>query len=396
MLSLFLKVDMLGTLYTDEVFFFYEEPQIFTCISKTGQKYLSLLTDMDTREWILAPISEAQLSLLKSNRISVRDAFVNPEDDIIWKIKYKESLTSTAEWILPTNILDNDLPENDVYLDYDSDDLLPIVSSDILKMAKAENRDILDISLITNNHCREVNCEILGETLSNTQHILYTLPMKSDDIRARTSKDSREKNTMVAAGLFAASFGIRLKSPGLGDLFGETCVSPTLKMFADLLDVKDDNEKLKRILHSHSKKTIFKYRRLMKVLLQSEAGFKVRLASPNNYSFNIDFSTDDILRSLNLLDGEIKDMVSIEKMYGNMVGIHVEKQTFAFKSLDDENIIGKFSADFEGVTFEVPKFVEAEIERRVTFNEVTNEEKYHYKLLSINVNVINLKEGEES
>ena len=134
----------------------------------------------------------------------------------------------------------------------------------------------------------------------------------------------------------------------------------------------------------------------MKVLLQSETGLKVRLASPNNYSFNIDLSTDDILKSLNLLDGEIKDMVSIENIYGTMVGIRVEKQTFAFTSLEDEHIIGKFSDDFDGVTFEVPKMVEAKIERRVIFNEVTNEEKYSFKLLSINVNGANSKEGEES
>ncbi|MHB8072850.1 hypothetical protein [Desulfosporosinus fructosivorans] len=60
-------------------------------------------------------------------------------------------------------------------------------------------------------------------------------------------------------------------------------------------------------------------------------------------------------------------MISIEKIYGTMVGIHVDKQTFAFKSLEDENMIGEFSDDFDGVTFEVPKIVEAEIERRVTF-----------------------------
>lgn len=397
MLYEFLKVDLLGTLYIDEVFFFYEEPQVFNCESKTGQKYLALLTDMDIKEWLLVPLSEAQLSLLKSNRLSIREAFINPEDDIIWKIKNNSNSNSaTATLILPADLIEDDLPEDDVYIDYNDDLLMPVISNDLLEIAKKEKRDIIDLTLlVSNKHSREVECEILGEAISTTQQILYTLPMGNDSLRGRIPKDIRDKNTMVVVGTFAASFGIRLKSPGLSNLFGETDVSSSIRMFADLLDTKNDEEKLREMLHNHSKKTTFKYRHLMKVLLQADVGLKVRTASPNNFSFAINLSTNDILKNLNLLDGEIKDFVSKEKMYGNMVGIHVDKKTFAFKSIDDENIIGKLSDSFNGVTFEVPKYVEAEIERRVTFNEVTNEEKYIYTLLSINDNPEDSKEGEK-
>lgn len=261
---------------------------------------------------------------------------------------------------------------------------MPIISNELLEIAKREKRDVLDLTLlVSNKHSREVNCEILGEAIITTQQILYTLPMENDSIRGRIPKEIRDKNTLVAVGTFAASFGMRFKSAELCDLFGETNVSRTIRMFGDLLDTKNGEKNLSETLKRHSKKTTFKYRHLMKILLQADVGLRVKTASPNNYSFEIDMSTDDILENLNLLDGEIKDFVSQEKMYGSMVGINVDKKTFAFKSIDDENIIGKLSEKFNGVTFEVPKYVEAEIEIRVTLNEVTNEEKFIYTLLSI-------------
>lgn len=395
MLYEFLKVDLLGTLYIDEVFFFYEEPQVFNCESKTGQKYLALLTDMDIKEWLLVPLSEAQLSLLKSNRISIREAYINPEDNLIWKvINNGNTNNATATKILPTDLIESDLPEADVYIDYTSDELMPIINNDLVEIAQKEKRDILDLILLASGqHIREIPCETLGDVISTSQQILYTLSMRNDTLKGRIPNEIRNKNTIVAVGTFAASFGVRFKSPGLSNLFGETEVTSTIKMFADLLNTKNDENTLKEMLQNHSKKTTFKYRHLMKILLQADVGLKVRIASPNSYNSNINLTTDDILKNLNLLDGEIKDFVSIEKMYGNMVGIHVDKKTFAFKSIDDENIIGKLSENFDGVTFEVPKYVEAEIERRVTFNEVTNEEKYIYTLLSINDNPD--KEGEK-
>lgn len=121
MLCDFLKVDLLGTLFLDEVFFFYEEPQVFNCENKTGQKYLALLTDMNEREWILCPISEARLSLLKVNRLSIKDAIINPEDDFVWKIKDNPESFATAKQLHPSDIGADDLPGDDVFIDYKYD-----------------------------------------------------------------------------------------------------------------------------------------------------------------------------------------------------------------------------------------------------------------------------------
>lgn len=43
---------------------------------------------MDNEQWLLSPISDAQLSLLKSNRISLKETFIKTEDNFVWKVSY--------------------------------------------------------------------------------------------------------------------------------------------------------------------------------------------------------------------------------------------------------------------------------------------------------------------
>lgn len=386
MLTEFFKIKEIGTLFIDEIFFFYEEPQIFTCITKAGAKYICLLTDMDKKEWLLVPISEARLSLLKCNRISVKKAFANPEDDMIWRAHYDSNASILIPvQINPNDILEDDMPDDDYYLDFTNDCLMPVINEDIVKSSIKEYRDILDMSLeINGNHFREISCDILGEVLTNTQQLVYALAYKNDNIRGPVPKAIKDKNTLQVVGTFAASFGIRFKSIEIGDLMGETSVSPTLQTLSDLLIIKNDQEKLRSFLSSQGRRAVIKYRNLMKSLVQANAGLKVKGASPNEKYFHVNFSQDDIVSNLSILEGEISNMVSTEVLYGDIVGINVDKKTFAFNSVDGEHITGKLSDGFIDTVFEVPKQVEIQVEQRVDINDLTKEERYMYTLLKIN------------
>lgn len=386
MLSEFLRIDLLGTIYIDEIFFFYEEPQVFTCTSKTGQKYIALLIDMDNPQWLLSPISYAQLSLLKSNRISLKESFIKSEDNYVWKVRYdKESPMAKAEQISSQSISDEDLPDDDLFLDWKQDKMLPVFEDNIIETSKNERRDVIDLSLeIADGHCREIGCEVLGEILTNTQQLIYSLAYKNDNIKGHIPKMIRDKNTLQVVGTFAASFGVRFKSSDLSNFFGETSVSQTLKILSNLLETKNNQEKLKEFLNTQSKRAVIKYRNLMKTLIQANAGLKVKLASPNEYFFNIAFSTNEIMNSLSILEGEINNMVTLEVMFGMLVGINVDKKTFMFIGVDGEQINGKLSDTLVNTTFLVPMQAEVEVEQRVTINDLIKEEKYTYTLLKIN------------
>lgn len=385
MVEKFLKIDLLGDLYISEIYFFYEEPQIFSCTDKIGQKYLVLLINMDTKEWIINPISEAQLSLIKNNRISFRESFLNPEVGFIWKVNLNVgSEIASAIQISPNLLDDTDLPDNDLYCDWTQSDLMPISDDNIIQTSKKEGRDIVDISLeVAGGHQREIDCEVLGEILTNTQQLIYSLAYKSNSLKGKYPKLIKDRNTLYVAGTFAASFGIRFKSYDLCNLLGETEVTDTLNILSNLFSTKNSVTELKCFLDKQSKRSVIKYRNLMKTLFEANAGFKVKVASPNNNYSYIRFSSTDIIENLKALDGEIKNMVSIETMYGEIVGINVERKTFAFKSIEGEHITGKLSENFTDKIFEVPKNVEIKVEQQVDLNDLTHEEKYIYTLLEI-------------
>lgn len=385
--SEFIKVDLLGKLYIDELYLFYDDPQLFTCISRFGQKYMGLYIDVNevNQKWLFAPISEARLAMVKSNRISLRHVFVEPEDDFIWLIeKEYESDTAKASKIYPPDLNGDVLPAEDTYLDWKYDKMLSTIDDEIVEISKKERRDIIDLSLeVSDSHCREIGCEVLGEVLTNTQQLLYSLAYKSDNIRGQIPKFIKDRNTLIVTGTFAASFGVRFKSYDLCDLLGETSVTPTIRLLTNLMGTKNDEKKLKEFLNSQSRRAILKYRSLMRTLMQADMGLKMKVASPNNYYFNVKYSMKEIADNLAFLESEINNMVSNEVLYGEIVGINVEKKTFAFKSIDGEHITGKLSNDFVGTVFEVPKQVEITVEQRVNINDITKEEKYTYTLLKI-------------
>ena len=376
--------DVIGKLVIDEIFIFYEEPQLFTCTNEIDHKYIILLTDMDDHQWLVVPISEARLSRMKSNQLSVKNAFIEPELKNLWKIQEYDS-TLIINKIKIEEIPSCDLPDDDLFLDYKFDELMPCVDRNLIEVSVKEKRDIVDIVLnVSDSHIREIESEALGEVLSLTQQILYSLAAGKSN--KKISKDIKDKTTMVICGTFAASFGVRFKSSGYSDLFGSTDVSPVIKMFSELLGSKDGEKDLKEVIQNYSKKTIVRYRQLMETLLQADTSLAIKAASPNKYCFDVDFTKDDIKRNLIILEKEIENDPDILTMYGTMVGINVASNTFVFKNMDNEKFSGKLSSNFKDVTFEVPQFVKATFEHRVTYNELIKDDKNSYTLVSIEDN----------
>ncbi|AOZ93624.1 DUF6575 domain-containing protein [Paenibacillus crassostreae] len=384
----FVGVDLLGKLYIEEMFLFYDEPQLFTCISKFGQRFMVLYVDYTEQDqtWLFAPLTEARLAFAKSNRISLYDVFTKPEDEFIWKvIKENNSNIAKATQIDPMGISSDLLPTEDAYLNWKNDEMMPCINEKIFEMAQSERRDIVNLSLeIANGHVREIDCVSLGEVLSNTQNILYMLAHRGNSARGKIPSNIKVENSLQVTGTYAASFGIQLKSNELSDLLGETRLSDTLKLFAQLLMTKSDPVELKAFLITQNQRVVLKYRNLMKTLIEADTGIKVEIASPNKNYFDVKLSVQDVKNTLSILDGEINNMVTVEKIFGEIVGIHTEKKTFSFRSVDGEHITGKLADHFNETTFEVPKHMEIVVEQKIQLNNLTKREKYIYTLIKVN------------
>lgn len=87
-MEIFIK-DFIGMdpLYYDEIFLYYDIPQLFTLIDNNKNKYLSILINENSKlEYLVVEISEDRLDNIKSSSLSLRDAFTHPENNQIFKV----------------------------------------------------------------------------------------------------------------------------------------------------------------------------------------------------------------------------------------------------------------------------------------------------------------------
>ena len=106
-------------LLSDEVLWFHDEPLILLCHNNFSHKYLGQLLNFDSGEWMFVSISEPKIIKIKSNEITLCDAFKNPEDDIAWRLRPLQDVdTYEALCINAEDISDDDLPAQGLFLNY--------------------------------------------------------------------------------------------------------------------------------------------------------------------------------------------------------------------------------------------------------------------------------------
>lgn len=376
----------IGTLYYKQIYYFYDQPQIFLCINNAYQEYFIILLDDDgnTRQWLCAAISKACLNLLLNNKIEIRNIFTKPELGFVWKLINESDVFNTSI-LCPTDLEEDMLPDAGEYLEYEDLDssLLKPKDTEAYIASEEERRDILDISLeLKNGHVHEISCELLSDTLKNTQQLFYALGNKNEGGAGRVSSAIKKGCLLQVSGTFAASFGIRLKSDEICTLFGETSLTPIFAQFGKLLEATQNEDRFREYLSSQRANVILKFRNLMKSLASCETGMVISGASPNKYQFKTKWTTDDIVKNLRLINSEVENLVETITLDGKMVGINIDKQTFMFISINDEVYKGRLSDEAAKKTYSIPKDGKAYIERKIGHNQITNEERYVYKLIS--------------
>lgn len=379
--DVFLADDLLGTLYMSEIYFFYEEPQLFQVVNELGHKFLVLLTDLSEKNWLLVSISDARLSKLKSNLLPVHEAFVKPEQRVVWRVMCDHSNKFITRYS-PDMISSEDLPEEDYYLNWKDDEYLPISSDNVIESSIKEQRDVFEISLlVSDNHAREVSCDALGGVLVNTQGIIYNLAYNREG-KKRIPDHIKDKYRLNATGMFAASFGIRLKSQEQSHILGETSLSYVLMKFAKLVQTKNP-EGFKEYIKDQNVSVVVKYRNLLHLLNEYELGIVFNASTPQRDYFHVQYNKDDVRKICVMLESEINNTSIVETISGRLFGINVEKKTFDFETLEGQEIRGKIHNSLLYNEFRIPINIVADIQKTIEINDITGEEKFKYVLLRL-------------
>lgn len=382
--DLFALIPNIGELYYYHIYLFYDEPQLFSCITKTKNYYFisTIPSDDADNSWLVVPISSGKLSLLEKNAIEIRNAFTEPES-ILWRIDYQDQQYSACI-CLPNSLTQELLPESGELLDYsEGQELVPSDEAPAIQSIR-EMRDVIEFSLEKDDqHISEVSCQVLSEVLNNIQQLVYAIGYKDGGLSGPIPRKIQDDNTLNVTGMFAASVGIRLKSNKMSDLIGETPLTNSLDDLNFLFNCMEDKQAIRAYIATHNPRVAVKYRLLLKSLIKNNTGFKINSASPNNKSYCRRFSTRQLATSLNFINSEIEEIVEYKTLYGKIVGIDVENDRFRFVSVEKDDIRGALSDAMKGIVFKVPQEVEANVEIRVGTDSFTQEEKLVYTLMSI-------------
>lgn len=384
MSELFALIPNIGELYYYHIYLFYDEPQLFSCVTKTHQFYFltTIPSNTSSNAWLAAPISSGRLSKLERNAIEIRNAFVEPES-ILWRIDYNDQQYNSY-YCIPASLTDDLLPEAGELLDYPPEQELVPPEESPAEQSLREMRDVIELSLEKDDqHISELPCIVLSEVLESVQQLVYAIGYKEGGLTGPIPKRVRNDNTLCLTGMFAASVGIRLKSNDMSDMFGETPLTESLFSLNQLLNCMDDRQAIRNYISTHTPRVAVKFRAFLKTLVKYNTGFRINNASPNKNWYSRNFTTKQLTANLELINSEIDEIVEYKTLYGTIVAVDTVRDTFAFISANDERIRGNLSEAMKGSVFAVPQVVEADVEIRIGTDSFTQEEKLVYTLLRI-------------
>jgi hypothetical protein len=103
---------ILGRLKILEVYEFYDIPRLFCCQNAAGQRYLVLSIDEDefSLVWLYVAISPQRFQALRISQITLRDAYLKAEDDIVLKVATRQDGYDTIELVYCPEIPEDWLP----------------------------------------------------------------------------------------------------------------------------------------------------------------------------------------------------------------------------------------------------------------------------------------------
>ncbi|MGL4875195.1 MAG: DUF6575 domain-containing protein [Clostridium sp.] len=386
MMKEYMCVDNIGKIYVLEEITFYDKLLTFTCENEIGHKFIAICIELDENErWFFLPISDAKLIRVLRGEITAYKAFKDAEQSFVYEVIFKDSeyVEGKGKILDISKILDNDLPDTDVVFDIYKDDKFSIKDysvSEISKLSQLEKRDIIEISLLPQEtHIHEIDVLTLGNILTEVQSLINIIAYK-DGLNGRIPPCIKEENKLSYCGDFAASFGIRLKSHNLVDVFNQSNLQTNISKFLDLLKSKNNKDKLSETLNGLNPLTISKYKKLLNTLNSQSISLKVNVAYPEGVSRKEEMSSNEIEFSLDLIEKEFDERYSEIEIIGTIVAIDTKKKTFKIDT-STETISGEIDEKATSI-FKVPQKVRASIgctTKLININKNNNQ----YTLLNV-------------
>lgn len=382
---------ILGELRIIQTFQYFDIPRLFTCSNKSGFKYLVLSTydDEEKYEWIYLPISNDRLSLILSNNMSLRNAFTNPEDNLIYKVTSDYEGNSNVINTLPNVLKDEDLPEQDIYLNIEEKVDVDLGVIDSRQAAISSQRETINIHLYPKDtNLPELAIRGFGAILTTFQDLMDALgqaiegePTLKGAIPSKILAQTQFKATQI----FPGSFGIQLKSNNNCDLFTDSLASNTLQEFINLLKAGDNAELTSEKLHLFKGRVTSKYRLFLKELTNLDSPLKTDWGSPNVNKGDllfIDKTTINMAYSVvSKIDIDMSESINFK---AELLGIDSVKRSFRVRHLEDnEDYVGKIAEECSVEHSEINGIYKVNLKKVIETNSSSGSENIKWILFDL-------------
>lgn len=343
----------LGKLTLQRVIEYYDFPRLFTCQNNTGQIYLALSTYDDEEEfhWIYLSISTLRLNSVLDGGISLRDAFIDPENGFLFVLKSFLNKAAEFSYALPESIEEEDLPDVGYLLSTTGIEPLRESIIDPNQVAKASRRETFNYRIFPedpNQH--EIASRKLGGILTATQELLDALGQSSlgqASVRGPISAEVLQKTKINVAHVFEGSFGVQFRASQHSDLLDQSLISTAIAEFGFVIEAADSEDNLSNKLHVLKGRVASKYRRLLKELSDVNSGLELNWGAVSAEGGGVFTLSKDQVRNAYAIVDKIDIAMADELIVsGKLIGFNSRALRYEIQSADENKTYsGKVAND---------------------------------------------------
>lgn len=275
----------LGTLEALEIYIQYNGARLLSCKNQTGKIFLALWVDEeeDKNLWLYMLVSLDRLQSIRTGKISLHEAFSNPESSYLHEITYSHiNLEWDAKEITVDALEEDCLPMENTSLGCDPITLPYLESQKVIENAITKTREVVNIILEPlSKYPNEFPAFKLGEVLCTFQPLISQLIVSANAEIRMKSKELYKKSEFNVFATSPGSFQVELASSVFEpNLLGNSLAGDAIESLINLLQLGSDSKKLHLFLSQSNKKVAVKYCSFLKALISSGTGVVIEWGSP--------------------------------------------------------------------------------------------------------------------
>ncbi len=268
----------LGTLELVEVYDYFDEPILWSCINERDQRFVVLLaaSDGNRKVWLYSPVSPSRLSALREGKLSTHDVFRAAEGGALFSATWLRGDRSwQCDWVDASAVPDEFLPLPGVLLDLEPEEAEEDRIPNVKRRSEQLRRDVLALRIkLPERQDHEAPAAIVGPLITNLQKTINAIGQSifsRPTDRAPIPAKVLGKVQLDVASTFAASFGIEFHANSPADLLGDSPVTGVVDQLLHLVEATKDADELRAKLSAFGGRLPSRYRDFLSVLKTANA-----------------------------------------------------------------------------------------------------------------------------